>query len=98
MEAEIRDARRDETCAVQRVAWIAWDHTYREIMPGEVRAGLLGRWYLEVSLVQRMGEGVFLVAVADGEIVGFADFCLVYGDEVELAAVYVLPEMQGPVC
>jgi N-acetylglutamate synthase-like GNAT family acetyltransferase len=45
-----------------------------------------------------MGEGVFLVAVAEGEVVGFADFCLVYGDEVELATVCVLPEMQGPVC
>jgi ribosomal protein S18 acetylase RimI-like enzyme len=42
-----------------------------------------------------MERGVFLVAVVDGEVVGFADFFAASPDEVELAAIYVLPEAHG---
>ena len=55
------------------------------------------RAYSEESLKHRMETGVFLVAVQGGEVVGFADFDPDTGQsgEVELAAIYVLPEMQG---
>jgi GNAT superfamily N-acetyltransferase len=55
------------------------------------------RAYSEESLRHRMETGVFLVAVMGGEVVGFADFDPNPGepDEVEEAAIYVLPTIRG---
>ena len=76
------------------MARTTWDHAYREIIPEEVRTEFVDKAYSQASLERRMGEGVFLVAVADGKVVGFANFHPVSPDEVELAAIYVLPEVQ----
>jgi ribosomal protein S18 acetylase RimI-like enzyme len=91
---EIRDARHDDGGGIQEVARTTWDHAYRKIIPQEVRTEFINRAYSQASLAHRMREGVFLVAVADRKLVGFADFHPVSADEVELAAIYVLPEAQ----
>jgi len=77
------------------VAQTTWHHTYRASIPEHVREELVGRAYSADSLRQRMGSDVFLAALRDGEIVGFADFRPLSQTEVELAAIYVLPGMQG---
>jgi ribosomal protein S18 acetylase RimI-like enzyme len=83
--------------AVQEVARITWAETYRGIIPEDELTSFVERAYSEKSLEHRMETGVFLVAVVGGEVVGFADFDPEPGKsgEVELAAIYVLPEMQG---
>ncbi len=83
--------------AVQKVAHITWAETYRCIIHEDEVTSFVERAYSEGSLRRRMETGVFLVAVLDGEVVGFADFDPEAGKsgEVELAAIYVLPEMQG---
>ncbi len=83
--------------AVQEVARIAWAETYRAMIPEDERTSFVERAYSEESLRLRMETGVFLVAVRRGEVVGFADFGPVPDrpGEVELAAIYVLPAMQG---
>ena len=80
--------------AVQEVARITWAETYRGIIPEVELTSFVERAYSEESLEHRMETGVFLVAVLGGEVVGFADFDPDPGKsgEVELAAIYVLPE------
>lgn len=92
---EIRDAQPDDLHTLQRVAQTTWDHTYRDSIPEHVQAGFLNQAYSADSLRLRMGSNVFLVALQDSNIVGFADFRLLSQTEVELAAIYVLPEMQA---
>lgn len=91
---EIRDAQSEDLRAVQRVARTTWDHTYRDSIPERVREEFVSRAYSTESLRLRMRSNVFLVALQDSDMVGFADFRPFSRTEVELAAIYVLPEMQ----
>ncbi|HEX6709184.1 MAG TPA: GNAT family N-acetyltransferase [Rubrobacter sp.] len=77
------------------MARTTWDHTYRESIPESVRAEFVGQAYSADSLRRRMESNVFLVATEGGEILGFADFGSLSETEAELAAIYVLPGMQG---
>jgi ribosomal protein S18 acetylase RimI-like enzyme len=60
-----------------------------------VREEFVSQAYSTDSLRHRMEANVFLVASHDGSVVGFADFRSLSSTEAELAAIYVLPEMQG---
>lgn len=91
----IRDAGVDDVREIQRVARITWDHTYRETIPESVRKEFLSQAYSAEALRLRMESDTFLVAFHDDGVVGFADFRSRPTREVELAAIYVLPEMQG---
>jgi len=92
---EVRDAQPDDIRAVQRVARTTWDHTYRDSIPERVREEFLGQAYSADLLRRRIGSNVFLAALQGGSIVGFADFRPLSRTEVEIAAIYVLPEMQA---
>src|SRR3712207_2609053 len=94
---EVREMGVGDLRAVQEVARITWAETYRGIIPEDEQASFMDHAYSQESLKHRMETGVFLVAVQDGEVVGFADFDPDSGkpEEVEMAALYVLPEMQG---
>ncbi len=91
----VRDARPADARSIRRVARITWDHTYRESVPETVRTEFVRRGYSDESLLQRIENDVFLVCARDDEIFGFADFRTASSAEVELAAIYVLPEAQG---
>lgn len=95
VEVEIRTAESDDVSVVQRVARTTWYHTYRDSIPERVREEFVGQAYSHDSLRQRIESNVFIVALQDGRIVGFADFRPLSKTHVELAAIYVLPEMQG---
>jgi N-acetylglutamate synthase-like GNAT family acetyltransferase len=92
---EIRDASVDDRRKIQRVARITWDHTYSETLPESVGKEFVSQAYSADSLRHRMEANVFLVAATGEEILGFADFHRLSETAVELAAIYVLPEMQG---
>jgi GNAT superfamily N-acetyltransferase len=92
---KIRDAGVDDVREIQRVARTTWDQTYRESIPEDVREEFINQAYSADSLKHRMEANVFLVAAMGGEIFGFADIRSHSTTEVELAAIYVLPEMQG---
>ncbi len=94
-QAEVRDAGGDDLRAVQRVAQTTWDQTYCDSIPERVRVEFLDHAYSTNSLRQRIESNVFLVALQDSNIVGFADFRPLSQTEVELAAIYVLPKMQA---
>jgi ribosomal protein S18 acetylase RimI-like enzyme len=94
---EVREMGVRDLHVVQEVARITWAETYRGMIPDDERTSFVERAYSEEALTLRMETGVFLVAVRGGEVVGFADFAPTPGrpGEVELAAIYVLPAMQG---
>ncbi len=92
---EIREAIIDEIRGIQSVARKTWDHTYRETIPEGVRREFVSQAYSADSLARRIGSNVFLVAASDERVLGFADFRRHSETAVELAAIYVLPAMQG---
>jgi ribosomal protein S18 acetylase RimI-like enzyme len=92
---EIRDAGVDDVRGIQNVVRTTWEHTYRKSIPEDVRKEFVSQAYSTGLLRHRMEANVFLVALHNGSVVGFADFRSRSSTEVELAAIYVLPEMQG---
>lgn len=92
---EIQDAGVDDVREVQNVVRTTWDHTYKESIPEGVRKEFVSQAYSKDPLRHRMEANVFLVALCNGSVVGFADFRSRSTTEAELAAIYVLPEMQG---
>jgi ribosomal protein S18 acetylase RimI-like enzyme len=92
---EIRDAGVNDVREIQNVARTTWGHTYRESIPESVRREFVSQAYSADSLRHRMEANIFLVASHNGSVVGFADFRPHTTTEAELAAIYVLPEMQG---
>ena len=92
---EVRDAGVDDVPAIQRVARTTWDHTYQWSIPEGVRAEFVNQAYSNYALRRRMESNVLLVAAEGEEVFGFADFGSLSETEAELAAIYVLPEMQG---
>jgi ribosomal protein S18 acetylase RimI-like enzyme len=92
---EVREARNTDIPAIRGVAQTTWDHTYRDSIPEHVREAFLGHAYSADSLRKRIASNVLLVARKEGNIVGFADFRPLSAADVELAAIYVLPEVQS---
>jgi ribosomal protein S18 acetylase RimI-like enzyme len=72
-----------------------WEHTYHDTIPENIRSEFLSRAYSDESLQRRIYSSAFLVAVCDDEVVGFSDWDPTSETEVVLAAIYVLPHMQG---
>lgn len=82
--------------AVEKVANDSWAFTYEGIIPKKVQQMFLSKAYSAVMLKVRMERSHFYVAELDGKIVGFANFStLKEGGIVELAAIYLLPDVQG---
>lgn len=94
---EIREMSIRDAGAVERVARETWADAYAGIIPEETQHSFLARAYSAASLARRMEDGIFLVAEAEGEVVGFADFSAVHEETgtVKLAAIYVRPGVQG---
>jgi ribosomal protein S18 acetylase RimI-like enzyme len=87
----------DDVEAVREVARETWNDAYRDIIPELERAVSVERAYAREVLKRRMERGTFLVAEWQDEVVGLADLSSRPGEpwEVELAALYVSPSMQG---
>lgn len=94
-KVEVRDAGFDDIRAIQGVARTTWEHTYRETIPEDVRAAFIDQAYSADLLRLRMESNAFLVAAGGEEVLGFADFRPLSDTEAVLAAIYVLPAMQG---
>ena len=94
-KADVRDAGVDDVRETQSVARTTWDHTYCESVPESVRAELVSQAYSADSLRLRIESNGFLVAADGEEVLGFADFRPLSDTQAELAAIYVLPVMQG---
>ena len=97
MNVTVRAASADDLEAVVAVARDAWYAAYGGFLdPETVEAGL-ARNYDEAVLSAAVDHGdvEFLVAVDDGEVVGFASAERTWADEVELHTLYVHPDRWG---
>lgn len=98
MDVEIGTATPDDAVAVQRVARESWHAAHDDVVGPDVVETAIDEWYDPESLAASMDrdDGRFLVARADGILVGFAQAVL--GDEDDpayLARIYVAPERWG---
>lgn len=89
---EVRIATAKDVIGVRDVAIKAWYNTYLSIYAAKTVNELLAAACNESHLLKRFETQLFLVAVEDDEIVGFANF--INGAELYLAAHYVRPESQ----
>ncbi|WP_342527723.1 GNAT family N-acetyltransferase [Chryseomicrobium sp. FSL W7-1435] len=96
MTISIRRMKDEDISAVQEVAKTSWNTTYEAIIPLDVQANFLKVAYNPDQLKRRLNHSLFLVAEAEGRIVGFANYSNVQDDHsAELAAIYLHPQYQG---
>jgi len=92
----IREMKLDDIKQVQEVAKQSWYSTYEGIIPLEIQDGFLKSAYSDEMMKKRLEQTTLLVLEIEGEIVGFANFFrLKEAGEVELGAIYIIPEYQG---
>ncbi len=93
----VRTAAPSDIPGVQKVARLAWWDTYQHLLPHPLIAHFLTHAYstraLERTLACRMD--LFVVAEAQGAVVGFAHFGPIAPRVAELFRIYVLPDHQG---
>ncbi|GGI29733.1 MULTISPECIES: GNAT family N-acetyltransferase [Staphylococcus] len=89
---EVRIATPEDVIGIRDVATKAWYNTYLDIYAASTVNELLAASYNENHLLKRLKEQLFLVAIEDEEVVGFANF--ISGTELYLSAHYVRPHSQ----
>ncbi|MGG3662507.1 N-acetyltransferase family protein [Bacillus gobiensis] len=94
MNTIIRQAKQKDITKIREVAEITWNYTYKELIPEEIQYKFLKKAYSDEALEKRVEGSLFLVAQKDKEIIAFANFFNM-DENAELAAIYVLPELQG---
>lgn len=96
MEYIVRKMNENDIADVQQVAKTSWNHTYQGIIPEAIQEGFLNSAYSSDMLSRRLNVSSLYVVEAADQIVGFANFSKVKeAGDVELGAIYLLPEYQG---
>jgi ribosomal protein S18 acetylase RimI-like enzyme len=78
---------------VQQVAAIAWNDTYKNILPQDFIDQFVAKAYSSANLRKRLTKTEFLVSENNVGIDGFIS--ITKEEEAELAAIYLLPGSQG---
>ncbi|MCO4329077.1 GNAT family N-acetyltransferase [Staphylococcus hyicus] len=89
---EVRIATPKDVIGIRDVATKAWYNTYLDIYAASTVNALLDASYNESHLLKRLDDQLFLVAIENEEVVGFANF--IRGTELYLSAHYVRPHSQ----
>lgn len=96
LDTKIRFGEAKDISGVQHVAKVTWNATYKGIIPEPIQEKFIKMAYNDVMMERRMKNSYLYVAEIAGEIIGFANFSKVKeGGEVELSAIYILPQAQG---
>ena len=90
---EVRIATPDDVIGIRDVTTKAWYNTYLNIYAASTVNELLAASYNEEHLRKRLEDQLFIVAIEDKEVVGFANF--IQGSELYLSAHYVRPHSQN---
>lgn len=90
----VRDATVADIDAIAGVAAAAWRDTYEGLLAPATIEAFISRAYSAERLARRVDGDEFLVGLADGDVVGFAD-AFPAADRLTLAAIYVDPARQG---
>lgn len=86
---------KNDIISVQEIAKKSWHQTYKGIIPIEIQDRFLQVAYSSDRLLSRLEKSLFLVAILEESLVGFANFSNVVEGEAELYSIYLLPEIQG---
>lgn len=85
----------DDIPAVQQIAKISWNDTYKGIIPMDVQNLFIEKAYSTAMMMKRLEKTTVYVAVHQEELIGFANFTRVDEDgDAELTAIYLLPAYQ----
>lgn len=96
MSLLIRKMKKEDTAIVQDVAVKSWNATYEGIIPAETQENFLNTAYSDEMMERRLNNSLLLVAEAEHNIVGFANYSPVNNEgKAELGAIYIYPEYQG---
>lgn len=97
MTPTVRAATTEDLPDVEAVARDAWYAAYGGFLePQRVEAGVTGNYDEDILAAAVEHDDIeFLVAIADGEVVGFASAEQTWADEVELHTLYVHPDRWG---
>jgi ribosomal protein S18 acetylase RimI-like enzyme len=95
----VREATAADAAAIRRVARESLAASYGDVLAESALTSAVERWYGEESLSEQLAadDGVYLVAVDDGEVVGVAQSYVVPGRETagELDWLHVVPDRRG---
>ncbi|OZM58332.1 hypothetical protein CIB95_01820 [Lottiidibacillus patelloidae] len=89
----IRAMDKRDISQVQHVAEVAWNDTYKGILPQDFIDKFVAKAYSSANLEKRLEETIFLVSDNNGHIEGFIS--VTNEENAELAAIYLLPDYQG---
>lgn len=95
---EVRPAATGDVEGVRAVAEAAWWEVYPGTLETDTVRAAVDDLYDEAFLrrvIEERDDLLFLVAIDDGDVVGFATAQQTWADEVEVHALYVLPELWG---
>lgn len=85
---------------IRRIAFAVWPVAYEKILSKEQLDYMLDKMYSTKSLSENMTENEFVLAVGEGEVIGFASF----GPHADnknvyhLNKIYILPSQQNKNC
>lgn len=100
MNFEIREAEIEDITGIQTVAERTYQDSYEGLMRQETIESVIENWYATVNLEEAIesGDVVYLVAVSQGEVIGYTSYQLDSEDgkaDAELRNIYVDPDFQG---
>lgn len=99
-EIQIRDATVADVEAIRAIAAETWWDTYRDLLDSDWITEHLAAWYepglvaSQIEAAEASDLGQFLLAEADGQIVGYLHFALMDDRGPYLRRLYVLPDHQ----
>jgi ribosomal protein S18 acetylase RimI-like enzyme len=93
---EVRRATTEDVSAIERVAEVAWQRDYPDVLSREIAVDGVHEWYDEGAISSELDhtDAAVLVAETDGGVVGFAHAAWT-GSEGSVIRVYVDPEHRG---
>ena len=94
VSASVRDATPDDIEGIARVAAAAWRDTYAGLLAPATIEEFIARAYTAERLARRVADDEFLVGLAEGVVVAFAD-AFAADDRLALFAIYVDPPRRG---
>ncbi|WP_040983690.1 GNAT family N-acetyltransferase [Oceanobacillus jeddahense] len=94
MGITVRKATEADFSAIQQVAQIAWEETYKNIIPVSVQEHFLEKAYSIEQLHRKLDMTAFFVGEIENKVVAFANLHQ-SKKENDLSAIYVHPEFQS---
>ena len=94
---EIRKASVEDIPLIHQMAWVAFPHTYKELLSSEQIEFMMEWMYSEANLHKQMTEDghIYYLAFQNGTPAAYLSFQPEGNDIYHLQKIYVLPSFQG---